>query len=274
MGLVGASASGKSLLALALLGLTPAGGQWSASRFEVSGRRFENADSEGWRSIRGRTIAWVPQEAGSSLDPMRTVRAQFAEALRSHGLHEIEERSRTALVRAGFGQPDEVLGLYPHMLSGGMAQRVALGLALAPEPEVLVADEPTAAMDPIVRVAVLESLRAEIERRNVAVVLVSHDLDVVRAYCDRVLVIYGGRLIEGGPTSLVSHSPRHPHVHALWEEVDERGFPPDLELLPPGCAYHPRCPRRSLSCEQRRPELSVVGQRSWACHHPLPETSV
>lgn len=271
MAILGASASGKSLAGLALMGLTPPGGRVRARVFELGGRRIpvERLSEAG---VRGRRMGWVPQSAALSLDPMRTVGAQLHEVLGAEvGSDRTRARIRTALQRAGL-EP-EVGGLYPHALSGGMAQRAALALAWVAEPAVLIADEPTTALDGPTRLAVLDGLRARVDE-GAALVLVTHDLPVAVRYADRWVVMYAGRVVAAGKTKAFLQSYGHPHVQAIFHERAEPPAPDlERERASTGCVYAAACPRRSERCLNETPRLAAWGGRGLqvACHHPVEE---
>lgn len=270
--LVGASASGKSLVALAVLGLAPPGGRLTARRFEFFGQRLDPARPETFRGIRGRVLGYVPQEPRSSLDPLRTVGRQLEEVLARHELRPTRGYAEAALAAAGVTDPKRVLRAYPHELSGGMAQRVALAAALAPSPRIIVADEPTTALDLPLRAEILEGLRRRVDS-GVGLLLVTHDLDAVEHLCDRALVLHAGRLVEAGPARTLRADPRHPFTRALWFEGESEpaswGASPDLEALPRGCAHHPLCPQATARCQEARPAPTTWAGRTFACHHPL-----
>jgi ABC-type glutathione transport system ATPase component len=214
VGLLGPSAAGKSLLGLALLGLTPPGGRLACRGFEVGGAPVDPHDARQWRAVRGAQVGWIPQEPASALDPLRRVGKQVEEALRIHRRPLEPARVEAALAEAGLEAPSEIARLFPHQLSGGMAQRVALALAFSLDPVLLVADEPTTALDLELEVAVLEALRAR-ARGGAGVALITHDLAAIRAYADRVLVIDAGRIVEEGRVEEVLRSPAHPVTRSL-----------------------------------------------------------
>lgn len=272
--IVGASASGKSLVGLALLGLAPPGGRLTARVFEVDGTSHVLSTLDG-AGVRGRRIGWVPQSAALSLDPMRTLGAQLIEVLGGPGRAAAGGLAvERALERAGLDP--SVASLHPHALSGGMAQRAALALAWVAEPSVLVADEPTTALDGPTRLAVLDALRERVDE-GAALALVTHDLPVALHYADRWLVMYGGSVVAVGTAEAFRRCHGHPHVQALFQERVEPPAP-DLERERPevGCAYAPACPRVSERCGRETPRLvSLEGTGlKVACHHPTHEGAV
>jgi oligopeptide/dipeptide ABC transporter ATP-binding protein len=271
-GLVGESGSGKTSLAAALLGVLPAGGGVVAGSAQFDGLELTRLDEPGWRAIRGRRIAMVFQEASMALDPLMTVGGHLREAL----LLGSSLRGRAADAGAlelvhevGISDPERRLRQYPHELSGGMRQRVLIALALSGDPELLIADEPTTALDVTVQAQILELLRARQVERGMAMLLISHSLPVVASVVDRVFVMYGGRIMEAGPVRELFRAPRHPYTAALLvanPDVDRDlelrpipGSPPSAHRLPPGCPFAPRCPHRQTRCDERAPELVRVG---------------
>lgn len=259
--LVGGSAVGKSLLAHALLGLAPPGGRLGGEMW-LDGRRLART---ALAALRGGRIALVPQHPARTLDPRRTVRAQLREHLRVHRI-DAAGRVEAALEEAGL-DPASVLDLLPDGLSGGMAQRVALGFALATDPDVIVADEPTAALDLEVRADVMDRL-TERARAGAAVLIVTHDLDLVVARADRVHVMAAGRILESGPPAAVARAPRHPYARALWS-----GRSDGIDAAPDGCPLRQQCDRASRRCAWMPGGARLAG-RWWACHHPLEEDEV
>jgi oligopeptide/dipeptide ABC transporter ATP-binding protein len=274
--LVGESGSGKSLAALALVGLTPRG-----ARVEDRGLWFRGARvaPEARAGLRGRHVGFVFQDVASALTPTLTVGAQLAEVLEVHrGLRGRAARARAEALLAEVGIPDaaERLDVYPGMLSGGLRQRVLVALALAGEPSVLVADEPTTALDATRAGQLVALLRGLAASRGLAVLFVSHDLDVVGAIADRVVVAYAGRAVESGPAERVLVAPRHPYTAALAAARPRLGdrAPPapipgtlaPLGARPSGCAFRDRCPRASGACVVAPPLVDGV-----ACHHPRGE---
>jgi oligopeptide/dipeptide ABC transporter ATP-binding protein len=280
LGIAGESGAGKSQALLALMGLLPASARVRGSiRFE--GDELVGHESR-VRRLRGRRIALVPQDPASALNPYLTIGTQMLEVLAVH------ERVRGAAARA---RAVEALGAvqiadaaarlaqYPHELSGGMRQRVLIAMALLCRPSLLLADEPTTALDVTVQAQVLALLNALREAHGLAIVLVSHDLGVIARACRSVVVMYAGRVVEQGPVEQVLRSPRHPYTEALLLAAPRLDDPRDAHLralpgtspapaaLPPGCAFHPRCPRAFARCRAERPALiEVSARRRAACH--------
>ncbi|HZV74262.1 MAG TPA: ABC transporter ATP-binding protein [Conexibacter sp.] len=282
VGLVGESGAGKTLFTRALVGLLP-GGTRASGTIVLGGREYDAR--KGARSALGRDAALVQQNPITALDPLARVRKQLVDGVLRLGLmkHEAADaRARELLGRLGFNDVERVLRLYPHQLSGGMAQRVCVALALMPSPELLIVDEPTSALDANVRVRVLELIRELAIEQRAAVVFVSHDLSLVGRFCDRLVVLYAGRIVEQGDTTDVMGVPRHPYTQALLgcavttEAVPRQpltsiaGAPPAPEEWPAGCVFAPRCPHAWERCVAERPQPTVLSSshqpRDAACH--------
>ncbi len=269
--LVGESGSGKSTVVLALLGLL--------GRARVTGRMaFDGTDLRlHAAALRGRRVAAVFQDPSSCLNPALTVGAQVAEPLRVHTrLPAAQARDRAAalLAEVGLPRPGTLMGSYPHQLSGGMKQRVAIATALAAEPDLLLLDEPTTALDVTVEAGILDLLAALRARRGLSLLLVSHNLGTVERLCDRAVVLYAGRVVEDAATAAVLHAPRHPYARGLLAalpQLDRTGplspIPgglPDLRRPDPGCNFRPRCPFSAGGCEQ--PQVLTAGPHAVRCH--------
>ena len=271
--LVGESGAGKSLTARALLGMVPRGA--------TVGGSVRLRDSADLAAARGRRITLVPQDALSALSPVHPVGDQLAAAVRSVlGLSRRQARARAvaALDRVGIPDAARRARAYPHEYSGGMRQRAVIAMATVNEPDVVVADEPTTALDEDRRDQVLRVLAEQREAVGAALVLVTHDLDVVRDHADRVLVMYAGRAAELGQAHQVLGRPRAPYTAGLLASLPQdgprrprlpvlRGTPPAPDALGPGCAFAPRCPLATDLCHDREPEPGTVDGRLVACHH-------
>jgi len=275
VGIAGESGSGKTMTAMTLLGLLPHGARTSGSaRFD--GQELLTLRRNQVRALRGRQIAMVFQDPSTALHPILTVGTQLTEHMRHHlGLSSKQAWAEAAelLTTVRIPDPQQALRSYPGQFSGGMRQRIAIAVALAARPRLLLADEPTTALDVTVQAGILrllDRLRAE---RGLAVVVITHDLGVMSAIADRVCVMYSGRLAESGPTSLVLARPRHPYTRGLLDALphpesardDGRsalrpipGSPPSLGAVPPGCPFHPRCVHRRPDCASVRPEPVAV----------------
>jgi peptide/nickel transport system ATP-binding protein len=282
VGVVGESGCGKSQLARALLGLSPDGARVTG-RIRYAGQDLLGLGEPVWRQVRGRRIGLVLQEPAAALDPVATVGAQLVEAVRLHrpvSRREAREIGIRVLREVGFPEPERGLGEYPHRLSGGLRQRALLAMALAPDPDVLIADEPTASLDATVAAQVLELLDRLRLERGLSVLLITHDLGVVAQHSDRVLVLYAGRVVEEAATRDLFHSPAHPYARALLYSVPRlgrtRGRADRLPVIPGtigdlagraevGCAFAPRCPDRFDPCERRLPPFFEAGSSRARC---------
>lgn len=272
--LVGESGAGKTLTGLALIGLVPPPARRLGGAIALEGQAVGGLGGLDPRRVRGTRIALVPQDPAAALDPVMRVGAQIAEVLRVHrglGRRAARVAAREALAEVGVERDD-----HPHRLSGGQRQRALIAMALAPGPEVLVADEPTASLDATVQVAVLDLIAGRREALGLTVLLISHDIGSVARLADRVAVMYAGRIVEEGPARAVLSAPRHPYTAALialaprladpGRRIAIAGSPPDPAALPPGCPFAPRCPARRTECEQARPGLRAAGPgRRVAC---------
>jgi peptide/nickel transport system ATP-binding protein len=282
LAVVGESGCGKTLMALALVGLPPASSRVTGS-IRIAGRELAGAGESEWRRIRGGQIGFVFQEPGAAFDPVLTVGAQIREAIRAHRRVESRAARGLALERleeVGFPDPRRGMEEYPHRLSGGMKQRAFLAIALASDPAVLVADEPTTALDATVAAQVLDLLDRLRVERGLALLLISHDLGVVAHHSGRLLVLYAGRVVEEARTVDFFRAPLHPYSRGLLAAVPRlsagaaraRSLPaipgtvPDLASRAAGsCAFAPRCPDRFEPCDRRDPDLYPVGQSVARC---------
>lgn len=292
LGIVGESGSGKSVTSLAVLGLHDPRRSTVSGAIQVGGREMVDRSEEEIRRLRGRDVAMIFQDPLSALHPYYSVGRQIAEAYRIHhpgaGRREARRRTVEMLDRVGIPQPDRRVDQYPHEFSGGMRQRVMIAMALVNDPDLLIADEPTTALDVTVQAQILDLL-ADLQREfDSAIILITHDLGVVSQVADEVLVMYGGRAVEHGSVEQVLRRPQHPYTWGLLASVPSLrgpadadllpigGNPPSLINLPPGCAFHPRCRHADRSGDRSRtevPELRQVVERGHlvACHLPEPE---
>lgn len=282
LGLVGESGSGKSVTNLALLGLIPSPPGVMSGQVHFDGQEISALSEPELRKVRGNRISMIFQDPMTSLNPLLTIGRQMTEVLELHKGKSHSEAMRLAAVglgEVGLSEPESRLAQYPHELSGGMRQRVMIAMGLLCEPRLLLADEPTTALDVTIQAQILE-LMAEVQRRHgTAIILVTHDLGVVAGTADRVAVMYAGRIVEEGPTHQLFKNPHHPYTQGLLSSVPRLdsdtsqklssipGTPPDLAEMPPGCAFAPRCPNVQAECKSERPELlpSGVPGRSNAC---------
>jgi peptide/nickel transport system ATP-binding protein len=277
VGLVGESGCGKSTTVLAILGLLPPSATVSGE-VRLAGESILTADEEAARPHRWKDVAMVFQGAMNALNPVRTVEAQIVEPMELHGTAQgAEARGRAGSLLRLVGIPASAGGRYPHEFSGGMRQRAALAMALACEPKVLLADEPTTALDVMVQAQILELLSSLTRDLGLALVLVTHDLPVVAQVCERAAVMYAGEIVEEGPTERLFHTPRHPYTRMLFaatpdlygdqEVLSIPGAPPRLDRAIDGCPFRSRCDRAFDRCVHERPMLRWVEEGgSAACH--------
>ena len=282
VGLVGESGSGKSLTALSVMGLLPEAARVTSGRIEVDGEDLVALPESARRTRRGGTVAMIYQDPMTALNPLMTVGAQIAEGLRAHGIRGAEAKRRTlaAIEEVGLPKPDRIAGSYPHRLSGGQRQRVVIASALALRPKVLIADEPTTALDVTIQqqiLALVDELRAA---HDLAVLWITHDLGVVARVASRVAVMYAGRIAEQAATRTLFATPQHPYSAALLASIPSPtdtvrgplpqigGAPPDVAALPPGCPFQPRCGYAEDRCAASEPEPVTRGGAETACFVP------
>ncbi len=279
LGVVGESGAGKSLTGAAIIGLLDPPGRVAAGEIRFDGRRIDNLPYEEMRKVRGRSIGAIFQDPLTSLDPLYTIGRQLVETIQTHlPMNAVEARRRAVrlLEETGIPAAEERLEQYPHQFSGGMRQRVVIALALAGEPKLIVADEPTTALDVSIQAQIISLLKRLCKEHGAAVMLVTHDMGVIAETCDRVAVMYAGRIVEIGPVAAVIHSPAHPYAAGLMgsipamDEDRERllqidGAMPRLTAIPDGCAFNPRCPRVFDRCLTERPDLLPAGATQAAC---------
>ena len=284
LGVVGESGAGKSLTGAAIIGLLEPPGRIAAGEILLSGRRIDDLPAEAMRKVRGREIGAIFQDPLTSLNPLYTIGRQLVETIELHlGLGRAQARARAVELLKSTGIPaaEARIDHYPHQFSGGMRQRVVIALALAAEPKLLVADEPTTALDVSIQAQIISLLKTLCREHGTAVMLVTHDMGVIAETADRVAVMYAGRIAEIGPVADVIHRPRHPYTVGLMGSIpsiaDERerlaqidGAMPRLTAIPRGCAFNPRCPQAMPVCLERRPELREAGASMAACwlHEP------
>jgi oligopeptide/dipeptide ABC transporter ATP-binding protein len=285
LGIVGETGAGKTMTVRALLGLLPPGVRDSGELRLDGLPPIALGDQERLRSIRGAGIGIILQNPVGMFDPLKRMHSQLIEGVvrrRMLGEREAIARARELLVHLGFGDPDAVLALYPHQVSGGMGQRLAIAMTLMPRPRVIVADEPTSALDANLRVDALRLLRRVGAEEDAAIVLVSHDLGLVSNFCDTLAVMYAGRVVERGPTARVLGHPEHPYTRALAAcstsiDAPRRqplpvipGTAPAPQDWPTGCVFAPRCPLAFERCVAERPLLLGIGDVQAACHLAFP----
>ncbi|MDQ0349116.1 ABC transporter ATP-binding protein [Ancylobacter vacuolatus] len=279
LGVVGESGAGKSVTGTAVLGLLERPARQAGGRILFDGRRIDTLDEDAMRALRGKEIAAVFQDPLTSLDPLMTIGDQLTETIRTHldlNPAEAVERAARLLAEVGIPAPRERLASYPHEMSGGMRQRVVLALAFSCEPRLIIADEPTTALDVSIQAQILDLLRAMCRERGTAVMLVTHDMGVIAEVADRVAVMYAGRLVEVGPTASLLAAAAHPYTRGLMASIPDLhrrdvelaqipGSMPRPDAPVPGCAFHPRCPRALVRCASERPPTFTVGASEVAC---------
>ena len=279
LGVVGESGAGKSLTGAAIIGLLEPPGRIAGGEILLSGRRIDNLSPAEMRKVRGREIGAIFQDPLTSLNPLYTVGRQLVETIQTHlPLTAAQARTRAIdlLKSTGIPAAEARIDHYPHQFSGGMRQRVVIALALAAEPKLVVADEPTTALDVSIQAQIITLLKSLCREHGTAVMLVTHDMGVIAETADRVAVMYAGRIAEIGPVADVIHRPNHPYTVGLMGSIpsigEEKarlaqidGAMPRLNAIPPGCAFNPRCERVMSVCRERRPELIDTGSSRAAC---------
>jgi peptide/nickel transport system ATP-binding protein len=279
LGVVGESGAGKSLTGAAIIGLLEPPGRIASGEISLEGQRIDNLPYEQMRRIRGRKIGAIFQDPLTSLNPLYSVGRQLIETITTHlDVSESEARQRAIdlLKDTGIPAAEQRIDHYPHQFSGGMRQRVVIALALAAEPQLIVADEPTTALDVSIQAQIITLLKSICKKRGAAVMLITHDMGVIAETCDRVAVLYAGRVAEIGPVHEVINKPAHPYTRGLMScipdmsEDRERlhqidGAMPRLTAIPKGCAFNPRCDKVFDRCYQQRPDLMDAGATQAAC---------
>jgi len=282
LGVVGESGAGKSMTGTAVIGLIEPPGRIASGQVLLKGERIDNLSPEAMRKIRGKRVGMVFQDPLTSLNPLYKVGEQLIETIQTHAsltTTQARQRAIDLLTEVGIPAPDKRIDAYPHQFSGGMRQRVVLALALCAEPELVIADEPTTALDVTVQAQVLDLLGELRDAEGMAMVLITHDLGVVARQADRVAVMYAGRVVETGTVEEVFRAPRHPYTISLFRSIPDieapagatlaaiAGSPPDPARRPAGCAFAPRCfaATEQAGCRVERPVLRGVGHLA-ACH--------
>ncbi len=282
VGLVGESGSGKSVTGYSILGLVDPPGHITGGSIKLDGQELVGLSHDRFRTLRGRRIAMVFQDPMSTLNSVLKVSDQMQLAMQAHGnptTEEMQRRCVEALGKVGIPDPERRLDAYPHELSGGMRQRVAIAIAFLNHPELVICDEPTTALDVSIQAQILVELRTLVREAGVSLIWISHDLATVSVLASRLLVMYAGRLIEQGPTAEVLRRPRHPYTQGLIDSLPSRAPPgrdlvqipgatPALTALPTGCAFKTRCTYATSACDIA-PAQSFENGRIWRCYHPL-----
>jgi len=280
LGVVGESGAGKSVTGLAVIGLIDPPGRIAGGEIRLGGLRIDNLPADAMRRVRGKRIGMIFQDPLTSLNPLYRIGDQIVETIRTHmSLSESTARKRAIdlLAEVGIPAPDKRIDGYPHEFSGGMRQRVVIALAICAEPELIIADEPTTALDVSVQAQIIALIKRLGRDHGTAVMLVTHDMGVIAETCDRVAVMYSGRVAEIGPVQDVVKNPLHPYAKGLMGAIptlageDKRlvqipGSMPRLSAIPPGCPFNPRCGSVFDRCRIERPEPIQRGRQAVACH--------
>ena len=279
LGVVGESGAGKSITGAAIIGLLEPPGRIAAGQIVLEGERIDQYGFEQMRHIRGKRIGAIFQDPLTSLNPLHTIGRQLIETIQTHlplDDQQARERAISLLKDTGIPAPEQRLEHYPHQFSGGMRQRVVIALALAAEPKLIVADEPTTALDVSIQAQIITLLKSICHQHQAAVMLITHDMGVIAETCDRVAVLYAGRIVEIGPVHELINRPAHPYTAGLMAAIPDisqdrerlnqiEGAMPRLNAIPTGCAYHPRCPQAFDQCRSQRPDLMNAGATRAAC---------
>jgi len=283
LGLVGESGSGKSITGFSILGLIDAPGRIVDGSIRYKGRELTTASDEELRALRGDRIAMIFQDPMMTLNPVLRIDTQMIETVRVHhrvGRAAAVERARAALAEVGIPSPESRLKNYPHELSGGMRQRVAIAIAFINKPDLIIADEPTTALDVTIQAQILAEAQALCARTGTAMIWITHDLAVVSSLADRIAVMYAGRIVETGRTADVVSAPRHPYTRGLINSVPSHnargrrlaqipGMTPSLINLPKGCAFRTRCPQAVDACLDEPPIREIEAGREVRCFNPV-----
>jgi oligopeptide/dipeptide ABC transporter ATP-binding protein len=286
LAIVGETGSGKSTTATAMIRMLPSNGRVIAGRVSFDGEDLLRQSERKMRTLRGQSVAYIPQQPMAAFNPTMRIGRQVAEPLLIHRgmkFRDAHDEAAKRLNEMGIRNVARVMDSYPHQLSGGMLQRAMIATAMILQPKLLIADEPTSALDVTIQRQILNLIRRVQRDYRLAVVLISHDLGVVSQVADRILVLYGGRLVELGPTAGIVGSARHPYTRGLLQsamsaELDHKARIPSLAGYPPnptevdaepGCPFRPRCSRAVGPCEEEFPAGSGIGRHQWACHNPM-----
>ena len=283
LGLVGESGSGKSMIAYSIMGLVDPPGRVVAGRILLGGRDLRTLTPEEMRRVRGKRIAMIFQDPMLTLNPVLRIDTQMIEAIQAHAdvsRGAALERAREALSRVGIAAPEERLYAYPHQFSGGMRQRVAIAIALLNQPDLIIADEPTTALDVTIQGQILYEVQKLARESGTALIWISHDLSVIAGLADDIAVMYAGRIVEQGSVDQVLDAPLHPYTQGLIASVPSRGrrgeplrqipgMTPSLLDLAPGCAFRERCARADAACAKNPAWSSFAAGRQVRCFHPL-----
>lgn len=283
LGLVGESGSGKSVTGFSILGLIDPPGEVFEGEVLFKGKNLKDLDEEGMRQLRGDRIAMIFQDPLMTLNPVLKVGEQMMEAILTHAdvpASEARERCRKALELVGIPSPEKRLDSYPHEFSGGMRQRVAIAIAMLNNPDLIICDEPTTALDVTIQGQILYRMQEICREHDTALIWITHDLGVVAELADNVAVMYAGRIVESGPVDVVLDAPRHPYTQGLLESMPGHTIPgtrlhqingmaPTLAGRPEGCPFRPRCPRAIERCAVEMPPVEEEGNRNFRCFVPI-----
>jgi peptide/nickel transport system ATP-binding protein len=279
LGVVGESGAGKSVTGAAIIGLLEPPLRIAGGEIYLAGRRIDNLPDEAMRRIRGKEIGAIFQDPLTSLNPLYTIGRQLVETIRTHldlAPAAAPERAVALLREVGIAGAEQRIDHYPHQFSGGMRQRVVIALALAANPRLVIADEPTTALDVSIQAQIIALLKRLCRDHGTAIMLVTHDMGVIAELADRVAVMYAGRVVEIGPLRAIVAQPRHPYTAGLMQSIPRVGGPreklrqidgtmPRLDAIPPGCPFHPRCPKAFERCRRERPDLLPAAATVAAC---------
>ena len=285
LGIVGESGSGKSVSSLAIMGLIDHPGRVSAESLQFENTNLLTLESKAKRQLIGADVAMIFQDPMTSLNPAYTVGFQIMEALKTHegGTKKARKDSTLELLRlVGIPDPESRIDVYPHQLSGGMSQRVMIAMAIACRPKLLIADEPTTALDVTIQAQIMELLLELQKKECMSLILITHDLALVAEAADRIIVMYAGQIVEEGTAKDIFREPKHPYTQALLRSLPEfaegksrleslQGVVPGKYDRPTGCLLNPRCPYATEYCRQVEPQLHHIGSRKVKCHTPLNE---
>ena len=279
LGIVGESGAGKSLTGRAIIGLLDPPGRMSSGDIHLNGKRIDELSREEMKNVRGSRIAMIFQDPLTSLNPLFPIGEQIIETIQTHSdLDEVAARRKAVnlLQEVGLPAAEQRMNAYPHQLSGGMRQRVVIALALCADPELVIADEPTTALDVSIQAQVIALLKRATAERGTSVMLITHDMGVIAAMADRIAVMYAGRIVEIGPVRNVLHTPRHPYTRGLMGTIPKldhqteklvqiEGTMPRLAAMPNGCRFHPRCPHTFDRCRIEAPRLDLQHGAGVSC---------
>jgi len=282
--IVGESGCGESMMALSIMGLLPKSMEVGSGSIYYNGKDLTKMSAKELNNIRGKEVSMIFQEPMTSLNPSFTIGNQLSEVFKYHtnlNAKEIKQRSIEVLTQVKIPDAEEKMKTYPHELSGGMRQRVMIAMALACNPKILIADEPTTALDVTIQAQILELLYELQQKLNMTVIMITHDLGVVAETCDKAIVMYAGQVIEEAQVEELFEKPNHPYTKALMLSVPKLGNPmkelytiegavPDFDYMPKGCRFHPRCKAATKDCIEKEPQLEVIGQtRRVRCWHTI-----